>query len=51
VVSTAFEGVKTIQRHRLINEVLKEEIKQIHAFSQKSYTPEQYEKVKAAAST
>ncbi|KAI0370921.1 bola-like protein [Pilatotrama ljubarskyi] len=43
VVSEAFEGKNTLARHRFINEVLKNEIAQMHAFSQKTLTPAQYE--------
>ncbi|EIW56719.1 bola-like protein [Trametes versicolor FP-101664 SS1] len=43
VVSEAFEGKNTLARHRFINEVLKNEIAQMHAFSQKTLTPTQYQ--------
>ncbi|KAI0789212.1 bola protein [Abortiporus biennis] len=43
VVSDAFEGKTTLARHRFINEVLKNEIAEMHAFSQKTFTPKQYE--------
>ncbi|KDN37586.1 bola-like protein [Tilletiaria anomala UBC 951] len=43
IVSEAFEGLTTLKRHRLVNESLKDEIAQMHAFSQKTYTPKQYE--------
>ncbi|KAH9916276.1 bola-like protein [Epithele typhae] len=42
VVSEAFEGKNTLARHRFINEVLKSQIAQMHAFSQKTLTPTQY---------
>ncbi|KAG1852656.1 bola protein [Suillus discolor] len=42
LVSEAFEGKTTLARHRLINQALKQEISQLHAFSQKSFTPAQY---------
>ncbi|KAG0707236.1 bola protein [Suillus ampliporus] len=42
LVSEVFEGKNTLARHRLINQALKEEISQLHAFSQKSFTPAQY---------
>ncbi|KAH7909994.1 bola protein [Hygrophoropsis aurantiaca] len=42
LVSEAFEGKTTLARHRWINEVLKNEISQMHAFSQKTFTPKQY---------
>lgn len=45
VVSSQFEGKPLIQRHRLVNECLAEEIRQVHAFSQKTYTPEQWAKM------
>ncbi|PPR02832.1 hypothetical protein CVT24_002229 [Panaeolus cyanescens] len=38
-----FQGKTTLARHRFINELLKDQIAQMHAFSQKTYTPEQYE--------
>jgi len=47
VVSEAFEGKSTLARHRLINDLLKEQISKMHAFSQKSVTPKQYEAQKA----
>ncbi|EPQ55776.1 bola-like protein [Gloeophyllum trabeum ATCC 11539] len=43
VVSEAFEGKNTLARHRFINELLKKQIAQMHAFSQKTFTPKQYE--------
>lgn len=42
VVSSLFEGKNTLARHRLVNEAAKELILQIHAFSQKTYTPQQW---------
>ncbi|TFY63907.1 hypothetical protein EVJ58_g2965 [Rhodofomes roseus] len=42
-VCQAFEGKNTLARHRFINEVLKDQIAQMHAFSQKTLTPKQYE--------
>jgi stress-induced morphogen len=42
VVSDKFEGMKLIQRHRAINEVLKEELNTIHALQiAKCQTPSQ----------
>ncbi|XP_018333800.1 bolA-like protein 2 isoform X2 [Agrilus planipennis] len=46
IVSDKFEGKPLLQRHRLVNSVLQEELKSIHAFSQKTYTPEQWEEEK-----
>ncbi|KAF8679933.1 BolA IbaG family [Rhizoctonia solani] len=34
IVSKVFEGKMTLARHRLVNELLKDEISQMHAFSQ-----------------
>ncbi|EDW09385.1 hypothetical protein AWZ03_001970 [Drosophila navojoa] len=45
IVSKAFEGKALLQKHRLVNTTLAEELKEIHAFSQKSYTPAEWEKV------
>ncbi|XP_046739213.1 bolA-like protein 2 isoform X2 [Diprion similis] len=44
VVSNAFIGKPLLQRHRLVNSILEEELKEIHAFSQKTLTPEEWEK-------
>ncbi|KAL2918965.1 hypothetical protein HK105_201235 [Polyrhizophydium stewartii] len=49
IVSTAFEGKSLLQRHRLVNDAAKAEIAQIHAFSQKTYTPEQWAAQQAAS--
>jgi stress-induced morphogen len=43
VVSKQFEGKALLARHRLVQSVLVEELKTIHAFSQKTLTPEQWE--------
>mmetsp|Transcript_12857 Transcript_12857/g.32925 ORF Transcript_12857/g.32925 Transcript_12857/m.32925 type:complete len:95 (-) Transcript_12857:501-785(-) len=43
IVSEAFEGKKLLQRHRLVNKVLQTELETIHAFSQKTLTPTEYE--------
>ncbi|XP_034946560.1 bolA-like protein 2 [Chelonus insularis] len=42
IVSKEFEGKTLLQRHRLVNSILKEELKEIHAFSQSTLTPEQW---------
>ncbi|XP_074518107.1 bolA-like protein 2 [Halichoeres trimaculatus] len=47
VVSPQFEGKPLLQRHRMVNTCLAEELKEIHAFEQKTLTPEQWEKQKA----
>ncbi|KAG1651598.1 hypothetical protein FOA52_006950 [Chlamydomonas sp. UWO 241] len=41
VVSSLFEGKMLLARHRMINEALKEEMKDIHALSIKAVTPAQ----------
>ncbi|XP_066600574.1 bolA-like protein 2 isoform X3 [Prorops nasuta] len=46
VVSDAFKNKPLLQRHRLVNSILEDELKDIHAFSQKTLTPEQWEKQK-----
>ncbi|TEB22453.1 bola-like protein [Coprinellus micaceus] len=46
LVSEVFEGKGTLARHRMVNQLLKPWIAQMHAFSQKTYTPQQYEKLK-----
>ncbi|EDV22618.1 BolA-like protein 2 [Trichoplax sp. H2] len=47
IVSEKFEGKPLLQRHRLVNACLEEELKSIHAFSQKTYTEEQWKKINA----
>ncbi|CAA7262585.1 hypothetical protein NLJ89_g9419 [Agrocybe chaxingu] len=47
LVSESFQGKSTLARHRMVNDLLKDQIAQMHAFSQKTYTPEQYEKLQA----
>ncbi|MEQ2268045.1 BolA-like protein 2, partial [Xenotaenia resolanae] len=46
VVSPQFEGKPLLQRHRMVNTCLAEELKEIHAFEQKTLTPEQWDKLK-----
>ena len=44
VVSPAFEGLKLIERHRLVYHLVGDELKaNIHAFSVQAKTPQQYE--------
>ncbi|XP_068099945.1 bolA-like protein 2 [Hyperolius riggenbachi] len=43
VVSPQFDGRPLLQRHRLVNNCLAEELKFIHAFEQKTLTPSQWE--------
>ncbi|CAH4030617.1 bolA-like protein 2 [Pieris brassicae] len=44
VVSDKFQGKPLLARHKLVNSVLQEELKTIHAFSQKALTVEQWKK-------
>ncbi|ORX48848.1 bola-like protein [Hesseltinella vesiculosa] len=44
IVSSLFKDLRLLARHKLVNDKLKEEISTVHAFSQKSYTPEEWEK-------
>ncbi|KAM9304796.1 bolA-like protein 2 [Gastrophryne carolinensis] len=46
VVSPLFEGKPLLQRHRLVNGCLAEELKIIHAFEQKTLTLAQWEQEK-----
>ena len=42
IISPKFAGMKTLARHRLVNQILEQELKIIHAFSQKTKTPEEH---------
>eukprot|EP01138_Halocafeteria_seosinensis_P010103 gb/GECG01010317.1/.p1 GENE.gb/GECG01010317.1/~~gb/GECG01010317.1/.p1 ORF type:complete len:165 (+),score=11.60 gb/GECG01010317.1/:1-495(+) len=45
IVSPAFEGQSLIQRHRMVNDILTEELQNgVHALSISAKTPEQYHK-------
>jgi len=46
IVSPEFKGKTTLARHRLVNDNLKDEIAKIHAWTQKCYTEEEWEKKK-----
>lgn len=46
IVSDEFKGKSALQRHRLVNGLLKDEIKAIHAWTPKCLTVEQWEKEK-----
>eukprot|EP00729_Bicosta_minor_P012726 gene12726-6324_t len=48
VVSPQFEGQNLLKRHRAVNKCIAEELKVIHAFTQKTLTPEEHEKAEAA---
>ena len=47
IVSPDFEKKNLLQRHRLVNSALKQEIAAIHAWTPKCLTPEQWEKEQA----
>merc|ERR1711934_947978 len=47
IVSKAFEGKRLLQKHRLVNDALKDVMPDIHAFSQKTLTPQEWEASKA----
>ena len=42
VVTDAFDGMPPLKRHRVVNEVLKEEIGMIHAITLKTFTQKQW---------
>ena len=43
IVSEQFEGKRLLERHRMVNAALEEEMKQIHALSiKKAVTPDQW---------
>jgi stress-induced morphogen len=45
IVSPKFDGLQLLQRHRLVNDVLAQELKSIHAFTMKTLTPNQYSNI------
>ena len=49
IVSSQFEGKALLARHRLVNAALEEELKTIHAFSQKTFTPDQWKQKQSAS--
>ncbi|KAM9424915.1 bolA-like protein 2 isoform 2-T2 [Pholidichthys leucotaenia] len=46
VVSSQFEGKTPLQKQRMVNACLAQEMEEIHALEQKTLTPEQWEKKK-----
>ena len=42
LVSDDFNGKSTLSRHKMVNQFLKEELKEIHAFSQSTLTVDEY---------
>lgn len=47
IVSPLFSQKASLARHRLANGALKDEIARLHAWSQKLFTPDEWEKRKA----
>jgi len=43
IVSAKFDGVPLLERQRMVNDAIAEPMKEIHAFSMKTWTPQQYE--------
>jgi stress-induced morphogen len=46
-----FEKKMMLARHRLVNTALKDEISRLHAFSQNSYTPEEWDAQQAKSAS
>lgn len=46
IVSDVFKDKPFLQTHRLVNRILQDELKEIHAFSLKNYTIAQWESLK-----
>jgi stress-induced morphogen len=44
IVTSQFDGKGLLERQRMVNAILEEEMKVIHAFTQKTMTPEQWAK-------
>ncbi|CAI9109062.1 OLC1v1008799C1 [Oldenlandia corymbosa var. corymbosa] len=52
IVSEQFEGKRLLERHRMVNAALAEELKEIHALSiTKAVTPSQWEQQQASEKT
>lgn len=47
IVSPEFQGKNKLMRSRMVNNQLKQEIAAIHAFTQKNFTPEEFETQRA----
>lgn len=43
VVSKLFSGKNRLMRHKFVNSALKDQIAAVHAFTQKTYSPEEWE--------
>ncbi|CDK25724.1 unnamed protein product [Kuraishia capsulata CBS 1993] len=46
IVSDLFQGKNKLMRHRMVNTALRDEISQIHAFTQKGFTSSEWEEQK-----
>lgn len=46
LVSPKFEGKPILQRQRLVNQILAEELKHIHAFTMRTLTPTQWKEAR-----
>ncbi|MCY4321854.1 MAG: BolA family transcriptional regulator [Bdellovibrionaceae bacterium] len=44
IVSEKFEGLNLIKRHQIVHQLVAKELETIHAFSQKTLTPEEFKK-------
>lgn len=42
IVSAQFEGKRLLERHRVVHQYIAQELESIHAFTQKTYTPEEW---------
>ena len=42
VVSNAFDGLRALERHRMVFSILHEEMKRIHALEIKAFSPSEY---------
>ncbi|GAW81399.1 BolA-like protein [Plasmodium gonderi] len=47
IVSNNFDNKRLLDRHRLVNDIIKEELPNIHAFSMKCHTPVEYDNLKS----
>ena len=47
IVSEKFEGLALLDRQRMVHELLKEELKGIHAISMKTWTSSEWDKKKS----
>ncbi|ANQ08709.1 Uncharacterized protein PCOAH_00030050 [Plasmodium coatneyi] len=46
IVSSNFDSKRLLDRHRIVNDVIKDELPNIHAFSMKCHTPTEFEKLR-----